>query len=261
MKFAARILPLVVAFSAAFAGHAMAGELTIAGSTTVQKRVLEPGAAALKAATGIDVKVQGIGTGKGMMALVDGKVPAAAASESLADAIESAKAAAAGGGKTFNASNDLQFHEIVRDSIVVIVNKDNPVAGLSKEQLKAINSGKAKNWKEVGGPDLPIKVVTSHAGSATRAVFQKQVMDGADYVAGVTEVRTTREEINEVSKDKGAIGAVSEGFFAQNKGSAKLVKAPDISRPLGLVTKGEPSAEVKKLLGFFASAEGKKTMK
>lgn len=258
MKY--RILPLLLAGLAAnlIAGSALAAELVISGSTTVQKRVLEPGAARLKEVTGIELKVQGIGTGKGMLALVEGKVPATGASETLQEAIDSAKKSAADSGKTFAAPADLQFHEITQDNVIVIVHKDNPVGTLSKDQLKALHTGSAKNWKDVGGPDLPVKVITSHAGSATRAVFQKQVMGGSDYVAGVTEVRTTREEINEVSKDKGAIGAVSEGFFAQNKGSAKTIKGPVISRPLGLVTKGEASADVKKVIDFFVKGEGKK---
>lgn len=235
-----------------------AQEVTIAGSTTVQKRVLEPGAEGLKAATGISVKVQGTGTGKGVIRLIEGKVPAAAASETLQDAVASAQKAAKEDGVNLNVPGNLQFHEITKDSIVVIVNKDNPVGALSKDQLKDLNSGKVKNWKDVGGPDLPVVVVTSHAGSATRAVFQKQVMDGAEYIAGAIEVRTTREEINEVSKVKGAVGAVSEGFFAQNTGKAKTVKAPTISRPLGLITVGEASPEVKKVVEFFKSPAGAK---
>ena len=246
----------LLASIATLAVHAQ--EVTVAGSTTVQKRILEPGAAGLKAATGIDVKVQGVGTGKGMIALIDGKVPAAAASETLQEAIASAQKAAKEADKTINVPGNLQFHEIMKDSIVVIVNKDNKVGALTKEQLKGINTGKIKNWKEVGGADVPVKVITSHAGSATRAVFQKQVMDGVDYPAGVTEVRTTREEINEVSRDAGAIGAVSEGFFEQNPGKAKTVKAPTIMRPLGLVTVGDAKPEVKKIVDFFKSAEGKK---
>ena len=248
---------LFVLLAAIVAVPSVAAELVVAGSTTVQKRILEPGAAGLKSATGIEVKVQGVGTGKGMIALAEGKVTVAAASESLNEAIDSAKKAAADSGKSYTPSANLKFHKLYTDSIVVIVNKDNSVGTLSKDQLKAINSGKVKNWKEVGGPDMPIKVITSHAGSATRNVFQKQVMDGANYVDGVTEVRTTREEINEVSKDKGAIGAVSEGFYALNKGSAKLVKAPSITRPLALITDGEASADVKKVIDFFVSGAGK----
>ena len=258
MKLTSAISPILAAFALVFSSGVFAAELVISGSTTVQKRIVEPGAARLKEATGIEAKFQGVGTGKGMLALIDGKVTVAAASETLAEAMDSAQKQAKESGATFTAPTDLQYHELTKDVIVVILHKDNPITGLSKQQLKDINVGKTKNWKEVGGPDLPIKVVTSLAGSATRNVFAIQVMDNADYVAGVTEVRTTREEINEVSKDKGGIGAVSAGFFAQNKGSAKTVKSPTIGRPLGLVTKGAPSLEVKKVIDFFLSAEGKK---
>ena len=257
MKSKIITLSIVTALTAAFSNTLFAAELTIAGSTTVQKRIIEPGAAKLKEVTDIDIKIQGTGTGKGMIALIEGKVPAAAASETLAEAIDSAKKQAADAGKTFEAPANLKLYEITKDAIVVIVNKDNPVTSLSKDQLKAINTGKTKNWKEVGGPDLPIKVVTSHAGSATRNVFAKQIMDNAEYVASVVEVRTTREEINEVSKDKGAIGAVSEGFFAQNKGSTRQVKTQAIIRPLGLVTKGDASPEVLKVVDFFVKGAGK----
>ena len=257
MKANTLFVALLAVAGASWMPVGQAAELVVAGSTTVQKRVLEPGAEALKKATGIEVKVQGVGTGKGMIALAEGKVSVAAASESLAEAIDSGKKAAADQGKSYAASPNLKFHKLYTDSIVVVVHKDNPVSSLSKDQIKAINTGKVRNWKEVGGSDLPIKVVTSHAGSATRNVFQKQIMDGTAFVDNVTEVRTTREEINEVSKDKGGIGAVSEGFFEINKGSTKVVKAPAITRPLGLITDGEASPDVKKVVDFFVSGAGK----
>lgn len=249
----------VAGLVATLAGFSVqAQEVTVAGSTTVQKRILEPGASGLKAATGIDVKVQGTGTGKGMIALFESKVPAAAASETLDEAVASAQKAAKEAEKTITVPGNLQYHELTKDNIQVMVHKDNKVASLTKDQLKDLNTGKIKNWKEIGGADLPVKVVTSHAGAATRAVFQKQIMDGAEYVPGALEVRTTREEITEVAREPGAIGAVSEGFIAQNPGKVKIVKAPAISRPLGLVTVGDPKPEVKKIVDFFKSAEGKK---
>lgn len=249
-----------LAVSAASCSAAFAEPLTVSGSTTVQKRVLEPGAAALKAATGIELKVLGVGTGRGLIALFEGKVPAAAASESMEDAVDSAKRAAKELEKTITVPSNLAFHELVADKLVVIVHRDNPVKALTKAQLKDLHTGKVTNWKDVGGPDLPVRVVTSHAGSATRAVFQKQVMDGADYVPTRVEVRTTREEITEVSNDRGGIGAVSEGFFAAGAGKAKSVGAPAIQRPLALLTVGKPTPEVQKLIDFFRSADGRKLM-
>lgn len=258
-----RVLTLcaVTLLSPFFANTVAAEQAMVWGSTTCQKRFLEPGNDALKAATGIDVKVVGVGTGKGLLALLKGKAAASAASEDLDGAIGSAKKAAAKSGKSMDFPSDLVYHEIARDTIVPIVHKDNPVSSLTWAQLKDLNTGKIKNWSEVGGPNLPVQIITSHAGSATRSVFQKMVMKKEDYVADAIKVRSTRKEINEVSKHKGAIGAVSEGFFRLNPGQSKIVQTNSISRPLGLITRGEPSVAIKQVIDFYRSEDGKQYIK
>ena len=258
-----RLIKLItlVSILLTFTISASAERLEVWGSTTCQKRFLEPGAKAFKKKTGIELKVVGVGTGKGLIALIEGKAPVSAASEDLEGAIKSAKKAVKKMGKTINIPKNLQYHEITRDVIVPIVHKDNPVKSLTWEQLKAINTGKIKNWKEVGGPDLPIRVITSHAGSATRAVFQKMVMKGEDYAPDAVKVMSTRLEVREVSKYRGAIGAVSLGFVKMNPGRTHIVKTDPITRPLGLITIGQPKENVKKLIEFFRSEEGRKYIK
>lgn len=227
------------------------------GSTTCQKRIFEPGKDALKKATGIDIELVGNGTGNGLEDLVAGKADASMASEELADAIASMKAAT---GK--DAPADLKPNVITTDVIKVIVNPANPVANLSKDQLKGLHTGTIDNWKAVGGPDQPVIVVTSHSGSATRKVFSKLMMDNAKYVDGAIEVKTTREEIDNVGQLPEAIGAVSMGFInlPGNREKVKIVDSPDISRPLMLITRGEQSPAVKKIVDFF-KGEGKKYIK
>lgn len=240
------------------AGFSAAEQVKVWGSTTCQKRFLEPGAEALEKATGIQIKALGVGTGKGMLALLARKTNVAASSSSLESSLNSAKKEAKKVGAPEPVIPDnIMFHEIAKDVIVPIVNKDNPVSALTFQQLADLNTGKITNWKEVGGPDLPVKVVTSHAGSATKAVFQKKVMNNADYVANAVLVKSTRLEINEVSKDKGAIGAVSEGFYKQNPGDAKVIATDSIERPLALITIGTPDPSVQKIIDFF-HGEGKK---
>jgi len=247
------LLASVLACSAA----ASAETVRLHGSTTCQKRIFEPGKDALKKATGIDLVMVGNGTGNGLEDLVAGKADAGMASEELADAIASMKDAS---GKA--ATGDLKPNVITDDVIKVIVNPSNPVNKLDKEQLKGLHNGTIDNWKKVGGPDLPVIVVTSHLGSATRKVFQKTIMDGTTYVAGALEVETTRKEIEDVGQFPEGIGAVSMGFInlPGNKEKVKIVETPNISRPLMLITKGEPSPAVKKILDFFRG-EGKKYIK
>lgn len=241
------------------AGSAFAADVALWGSTTCQKRFLEPGAKALEDATGVKIKVFGVGTGKGMNALLGGKTNVAITSNNLEGTIKSAQKVLKKEGKpAAQIPDNLQFHEITKDIIVPIVNKDNPVKSLTWTQLADLNTGKITNWKAVGGNDVPVQVVTSHAGSSTKAVFQKQVMKKADYASTAIQVKSTRLEINEVSKASGGIGAVSAGFFHLNPGNTKIVKTDTISRPLALVTIGDPDPEVQKIIDFFRSAEGKK---
>lgn len=238
-------------------GGVMAEEVRLHGSTTVQKRVMEPGKEALKKATGVDVVLVGNGTGNGLEDLVKGKCDASMASEELADAVASMKAATG-----VEAPADLKGHVITSDVIKVIVHPSNPVAKLSKEQLKGLMTGKIANWKDVGGPDMPVIVITSHSGSATRKVFQKVIMDGEKYVDGAIEAETTRKEIDNIVQFPEGIGAVSLGFvnLPGNKEKVKVVETQEISRPLMLITKGEPGAGVGKVLDFF-KGEGKKYIK
>lgn len=242
---------------AAFSGMAAAESVRLHGSTTVQKRIMEPGKDALKKATGIDIVLVGNGTGNGVEDLVAGKCDAAMASEELADAVASMKDAS---GKA--ATGDLKPNIITDDIIKVIINPANQVSKLSKEQLKGLHNGTIDNWSKVGGPDLPVIVVTSHLGSATRKVFQKTVMEGTAYVASALEVETTRKEIDNVNQFPEGIGAVSMGFInlPGNKEKVKIVDTPVISRPLMLITQGDPSPAVKRIVDFF-KGEGKKYIK
>jgi phosphate transport system substrate-binding protein len=259
MKQFSKQLVLAVTIMALTIGSAFAAEVQLWGSTTCQKRFLEPGAKALQEATGIKTKVFGVGSGKGLLALLDGTTDVAITSNNLEGTVKSAQKVQKQDGKAVaQIPDNLQFHEITLDLIVPIVNKNNPVESLTWAQLADLNTGKIKNWKEVGGNDIPVKVITSHAGSSTKAVFQKQVMKKAGYASGATEVKSTRLEINEVSKAAGGIGAVSAGFFNLNPGRTKVVKTDTVSRPLALITIGDPAPDVQKIIDFFRSTEGKK---
>ncbi|RJQ55030.1 MAG: phosphate ABC transporter substrate-binding protein [Nitrospiraceae bacterium] len=232
---------------------AQADEVRLHGSTTVQKRIMEPGKDALEQATGINLALIGNGTGNGLEDLVKGKCHASMASEELADAVASMKAATG-----LDAPPDIQGNTITSDVIKVIVHPSNPVTRLSKEQLKGLHTGKITNWKEVGGADMPVIVVTSHLGSATKKVFQKTIMDGEPYAATAIVVETTRKEVDMVNFFPEGIGAVSQGFITLpgNKEKVKVVETREISRPLMLITKGAPSPDVMKVLDFF-KGEGK----
>ncbi|MBI5641605.1 MAG: phosphate ABC transporter substrate-binding protein [Nitrospirae bacterium] len=238
-------------------------ELSYSGSSTIGMSVLDAGAVkAFEEKTGIKFKsVEQPGSGKGIKALLEGKVTLAGASRTL---------------EAEEKKQKLIGHAIGYDAIAVFVNKKNPIKNLSKEQLKGIFTGKIKNWKEVGGKDAPITPNTEIAGQkrATMLAFQEMAMDKASYGQGFKEIDFPRDQIVDVAKNENAICTVSYGLLAavspdlREKVKAVTVNNIEptdkniqsgaylISRPLLLVTTGLPKGNVKKFIDFMLSKEG-----
>lgn len=220
--------------------------LEIAGGTTPWSQAIAPRLLELKA-MGVELRFRGIGTGRGMLALIEGKTPVAAVGDTLEDAVSAAVKAARAENRVIAIPPNLTYTRIGDDEQVVIVHKSNPVAELSKAQLKEVATGRITNWKQVGGPDLPIKVVVTEPSLAPGQFFRKTVMDGEEYVQGAIEVRSPREVITLVSRHPGAIGAAADVHMKEAPADARIVKAPAIKRPLGLITIGQPEGLAKKV--------------
>lgn len=220
--------------------------LEISGGTTPWSQVIAPRLGDLKA-MGIELRFRGVGTGRGVLAVIDGKVPVAAVGDTLEDSISAAIKAARVENRAISIPPNLTFTKIGTDEQVVIVHKTNPVAELSKAQLKDIATGRLTNWKQVGGPDLAIKVVVTEPSLAPGQFFRKTIMDGEDYVQDAIEVRSPREVITLVSRHAGAIGAAADVHMKEAPEEARMVKGPTIMRPLGLITVGPPQGVAKKV--------------
>jgi phosphate transport system substrate-binding protein len=153
------------------------------------------------------------------------------------------------------ADKSVYKHRVIgKDLVKVLTNKDVTVKQLSKDQLKGIFTGAVKNWKEVGGPDKPVAVLLGTKIPGTQSVFQKQVMDGADYLKDAKE-GTTAEDLK--AKVAATPGAVCLGPVSIVDGSVNAPEIPEIGRPITLITKGEPSPGIVKMLDYIRG-EGKK---
>lgn len=137
---------------------------------------------------------------------------------------------------------------IGKDIVKVLTNKDVTVTTLSREQLIAIFTGKAKNWSEVGGPSLPVVVVTGTKIPGTLAVFQKQILSGAEYGKDAVEATTADEMQIKVASTS---GAVCLGPMSKIDATVNAPAIPEVGRPITLITKGEPSGGVKKMLDYI----------
>ena len=168
--------------------------------------------------------------------------------------------------------SELKEYQIAIDGIAVITNSANKVKDLTLQQVKDIYTGKITNWKEVGGADAEIVVVSREDGSGTRDGFQeivgfesKDLTSNAQISDGSGNIKTT------VQGNENAIGYISFGYLDDSINAVKIGgvepkeenvyndKYP-ISRPFLLVTKGEASGDAKSFIDYVLSDAGQKTI-
>lgn len=150
--------------------------------------------------------------------------------------------------------NVYKYRVIGKDTVKIIVNKENTVKKLSRDQLKNIFTGKTVNWKDVGGKDIPITVVWGSKIPGTNAVFMKQIMDGAAFTKNVQETTTAAEIKKLIASIPGGVGL---GPVSIVDATISAPEIPEVGRPITAITKGTPSPNALKLFDFIRG-EGQK---
>ncbi len=153
-----------------------------------------------------------------------------------------------------------------KDPMAVIVNKKNPVSGISEEELKDIFSGNMANWNEVRGPDKPILLVVPGKNTAAFKNFSRKPMQRVLISYDIMTFKSTMV-VQVVERFPNAISFIAQGV-ADHEG-VKTLKidglAPEDSgypyyQIFSFVTKGKPSGAVKQFVDDVLSGEGKKIM-
>jgi phosphate transport system substrate-binding protein len=249
---------LVAVLAPTAAVHAQTVEA--AGGLTFYKEVIEPNAQLIKERTGLTVKYAGPTTGLGVFLLLLGRAKMAFALDTLDESIKQAHAVAKEQGAPLVVPSDLVYKQFSTDRLVPIVNRQNPLSSITAAQFREVAAGKVNNWKQLGGPDLPIKVITGTPTTATRLVVERQVLGGQPFARGAVEVRTTAEELRHVSHEPGGIGFISDRYVNTPGTNVKALSGPPASRPWAILTIGKPTGDAQKLADFLLSPEGQKLL-
>jgi len=174
------------------------GSITAAGSTALQPLVSAVAKKYQAKCSGSTITVNLGGSGAGLTAAENG----------TADIGDSDIFSKPG-------QEDLVDHQVAVVVFTVMINSQvTGVTSLTTDQIKAIYSGQTTNWKALGGPDLPIVVVSRPSSSGTRATFQKYVLGGAvESITGPDNLTTdsTGTVISNVQQTAGAIGYAASG--------------------------------------------------
>jgi phosphate transport system substrate-binding protein len=208
------------------------------------------------------VTVIGGGSGVGIAALIDGEIEIAMASREMKESeIQAAKQ---------NGIEPLE-HTIAWDGIAVVVNPENPVSQLTYEQLQGIYDGNISNWKDVGGEDRQIAVITRDSSSGTYEYFKEEILVDREYRPDALVQPATGGIVEEVAGNEGAIGYIGFAYVDDSTKAVALdggegyVEATEenilsgtypLSRPLYYYTNGEPQGETKEFIDFVMSPTG-----
>jgi phosphate transport system substrate-binding protein len=230
--------------------------LTIAGASTIQPIAEEAAPLFESKKSGVKVEIQGGGSSVGAKSPIEGKADIGMVSRPLKPE-ESALVAT----------------KIAEDGIAILVHKDNPLTGITKEQVVKLYTGEAPNWKDIGGNDGSVTLITKESGRSTLELFAKHFEIEKKIKADAIVIGPNGQAIKTLEGNPNAIAYISIGSAekAVEQGSPiKLLSLDGVAatvenvrngtyplrRPLHLVTKGEPAGVAKEFIDFILSPEG-----
>jgi len=210
------------------------GTVSLHGATTLEK-IIKAKQADIEAKAGVKIEVVGNGTGRGLEELAGGKtdiamiggplsVNAAVINEKTPDLIKPA---------------ELKEELLFTMPAVVIVNPANTgVEMLKADQLKGLLTGAIKNWKEVGGADVPVVVVAPSPGDGVRSFIQASLLKEEKLAADTRIMQVSPDVPKVVSQIPGGVAVVSSKHADSSVKTIKTDASMDV--PFSLVTKIGP---------------------
>ncbi len=245
---------------------ACAGVITSAGSTTVQPAMKACAKAYKKTHPNIQFIIAGGGSGKGVKTIGRGKVDIGRASRAI-KAKELAK------------YPDMKTFKIGTDGVALVVNKANPLASISSDQVEKLFTGAIGNWKELGGDDAAVHLISLGAEHGTYELFSKRFhLEGVEqdgnliFGQGHAWIAFSQDiALNKLAHDSHAITFASVGIASDYAKNSDVKVLPldgveptaahvadgeyRLSRPLLVMTKGEPQGEIKDFIDYMQAAE------
>lgn len=238
----------------------LSGTITAAGSSALKPLADDAADSFLNDHPDVSITIDAGGSGEGLKQVSEGTVDIGNSDVVAEDKLDE------------TAAKELVDHQVCVVTMAPIVNKDVAEAGvksLTKEQLISIFTGKTTNWKDVGGPDEDIVLVTRPESSGTRATFQKYALDGNEEASNTSmETDDSGVLLTNVKSTNGAIGYVALSYLTGDAG-VETVAIDDVEPTLEntysgkypvwtfehMYTKGEPNEVTKAFLDYITGDE------
>ena len=247
------LIPVLCSLVLAVPALAAKDELIINGSTTVLPVMQKTAENFMAINPDVSLVISGGGSGNGIKALTDGLCQIAMSSRDMkANEIQLAKS---------KGINPVRI-PIAVDALLPIVHPSNSVVQLSADQLRDIYAGKITNWKEVGGADKKIAVISRDTSSGTYETWDEKIMNKEKVAPFALLQASNGAVVQAVSKNPNAVGYIGFGYLDKsvkglNIGDLKATPESALSdqwpiaRELYIFTNGEPKDTIKKLVDYL----------
>jgi len=244
-------------------GSELSGSLNVEGSDTMVNLANSWAEQFMTENPNVNIAVKGGGSGNGIAALINGTADFANASREMKD--EEIKQAAD------KAVSPVET-AVARDGIAVIVNPANDVQGLTMDQLGRIYRGEITNWKDVGGADQEIVLLSRDSSSGTYEYFKEAVV-GKDknYSKAAKLLPSTQAIVDETKGNEAAIGYIGVGYETPDvkvleidgvvaSVATVLDNTYPISRELYMYNNGDPTGAGKAYVEWILGPEGQQVV-
>ena len=183
----------------------ISGTVTAAGSSALLPLAQAAAESFMDANPDCSVVVNGGGSGEGLKQVSQGAVDIGNSDVEAEKKLDAAAAKA------------LTDHQVCTITMAPVVNAALGVKNLTTDQLVSIFTGKTTNWKDVGGPDEAIMLVTRPSSSGTRALFKTWALNDAEEASNeALETDDSGTLLETVSNNPGAIGYVALSYLVNN---------------------------------------------
>jgi phosphate transport system substrate-binding protein len=227
-------------------GAARADNIVLQGSTTFATGLAQPSAAAVEALTGVRLQIIPNRSSMGLLALLDHKADLAMISTTLERECEILR-------KSDPALplQRLKAFEITRTRAALVIHPDNPVRMARLQDVAKILTGEFSNWKQLGGPDLPIRVVAVREGGGVLASVEARLL-GAAHISAPNAIRVQvgTQIVRVVAQEPGAIG-ITQLAIVKSSSAVELATDEEIEQVLSLVSLDDPSPAAVAIIGAF----------
>jgi phosphate transport system substrate-binding protein len=236
----------------------ISGQIQVAGSIKVQTLADTLGDAFTNVYPDVSISVQGTSSKAGVAAVGEGQVDIGLASRDIKDF-------------EYEEYPRLVAHTVAFESIAIVTSPNITLNSLTIEQVKDVFAGDITNFLQVGGPDVPISLISDQEGSRARVTFQDLVMESGEIDKTITNTAliqgTEKQVLNALSSIPNSIGYLPIDLLDETTQPVPIDGVePSVAnihngsyqvfRPLNMITYSPPDGSIKLFLDWVKSEEG-----